>query len=131
VKKGLQTFLNAHHTTSIEEEQTLPLSMSMRKPVVAFTLLLMMVLPLVFIATADGQPPQPSINAAWLEGENDLNQHAYLITFADNGSYDVDIDVTHRRNSTLLANDVFISWSSVDDHRVAHAELNTTLQWGV
>ena len=68
--------------------------MSMRKPVVAFALLLMMVLPLVFIATADGQPPQPSINAAWLEGENGLNQHAYLITFADNGSYDVDIDVT-------------------------------------
>ncbi len=104
--------------------------MSKRKPVVAFALLLMMVLPLVFIATADGQPAQPTINAAWLEGENGLNQHAYLITFADNGSYDVDIDVTHQRNSTLLANDVFISWSSLDAQRIAHAEVNTTLQWG-
>jgi len=130
VKKVLKTLRNTHHTASIEEEQTLPLSMSMRKQVVAFALLLMMVLPLVFIATADGQPAQPTINAAWLEGENGLNQHAYLITFADNGSYEIDIDVTHQRNSALLDNDVFISWSSVNGQRVAHAELNTTLQWG-
>ena len=104
--------------------------MSMRKQVVAFALLLMMVLPLVFIATADGQPAQPTINAAWLEGENGLNQHAYIITFADNGSYDAEVDVTHLRNGTNLVNTVFFTWSSVEDHRVAHVNLNTTLEWG-
>jgi len=107
----------------------LPLSMSMRKPRIAFALLLMMILPLVFIATADGQPAQPTINAVWLEGENGQNQHAYLITFADNGSYDIDVDVTQIHNGTSLATDAFISWSSIDGHRVAHAEINTTLEW--
>ena len=103
--------------------------MSRRKPSLALALFLLMVLPLVFVATADGQPAQPTINAAWLEGENGLNQHAYLVTFADNGSYDIDVDITHLQNGTSQTTDVFITWSSVDNLRVAHALANTTLGW--
>ena len=103
--------------------------MSRHKPSLAVALFFVMVLPLVFVATADGQPAQPTINAAWLEGDNGLNQHAYLITFADNGSYDIDVDITHLQNGISQTTDVFITWSSVDEHRVAHALANTSLEW--
>ncbi len=101
-----------------------------QKPRLAITLFVMMILPLVFSASAEDQPTSPTINTAWLEGNGGLNEHAYLITFADNGSYDIDVDVIHVQNGSLQATDVFITWDSIDENRVAHAVLNTTLEWG-
>jgi hypothetical protein len=89
-----------------------------------------MVLPLVFTATAQSVPTAPTINTAWLEGDGGENQHAYILTFADNGSYGIDVDVSHLRNDSLLTTDVFLTWSSLDGNRAAHALLNTSLQWG-
>lgn len=104
--------------------------MSTQKSRRALVLFLVMVLPLVFTATAQTQPTAPTINTAWLEGAGGENQHAYLLTFADNGSYDLDVDVNHLQNGSLLDTDVFITWNSADGYRTAHALVNTSLQWG-
>ena len=120
----------AQNCASIEEEQTLPLSMSTQKSRRAIALFLVMVLPLVFSATAQASPNAPIINTAWVEGDGGENQHAYLITFADNGSYDIDVEVIHLHNNSIIDTDVFLTWSSMNDYRTAHALLNTSLQWG-
>jgi hypothetical protein len=90
---------------------------------------MMMLSPAVFIAAAEDQPTAPTINTAWLPSLDAVNQHAYLFTFSDNGSYDVQIDVTHIRDSSNLENEVFLSWDSVDNVRIAYAVVNTSLEW--
>ena len=105
-------------------------TMSIRKPALAIMLFTMMLVPLVYTATAEGQPGPPSINTSWIKGDNGLNEHAYTVTFADNGSYQIELDITHLRNGEALANEAFISWSSVDGKRVARAVTNSTLSWG-
>ena len=104
--------------------------MSMRKPALAIMLFTMMLLPLVYTATAEGQPTPPTINTSWIKGDNGLNEHAYTVTFADNGSYQIEVDITHLHDGVALANEVFISWSSIDEKRIARAVTNSTLSWG-
>ena len=104
--------------------------MSMRKPALAIFLFSMMLMPLVYTATAEGQPAPPTINTSWIKGDNGLNEHAYTVTFADNGSYQIELDITHLHNGETLENEAFISWSSVDGKRVARAVTNSTLSWG-
>jgi len=106
------------------------LTMSMRKPALAIMLFTMMLLPLVYTATAEGQPTPPTINTSWIKGDNGLNEHAYTVTFADNGSYQIEVDITHLHDGVALANEVFISWSSIDEKRIARAVTNSTLSWG-
>lgn len=106
------------------------LTMSMRKPALAIMLFTMMLLPLVYTATAEGQPTPPTINTSWIKGDNGLNEHAYTVTFADNGSYQIEVDITHLHDGEALANEVFISWSSIDEKRIARAVTNSTLSWG-
>ena len=106
------------------------LTMSMRKPALAIMLFTMMLLPLVYTATAEGQPTPPTINTSWIKGDNGLNEHAYTVTFADNGSYQIEVDITHHHDGEALANEVFISWSSIDEKRIARAVTNSTLSWG-
>ena len=106
------------------------LTMSMRKPALAIMLFTMMLLPLVYTATAEGQPTPPTINTSWIKGDNGLNEHAYTVTFADNGSYQIEVDITHLHDGVELANEVFISWSSIDEKRIARAVTNSTLSWG-
>ena len=67
------------------------LTMSMRKPGLAIVLFTMMLLPLVYTATAEGQPSPPTINTSWIKGDNGLNEHAYTVAFADNGSYQIEV----------------------------------------
>lgn len=105
-------------------------TMSTRKPTLAIVLFAMMVLPLVVSVSAEEQPAAPTITTSWLKGDSGLNEHAYMLTFADNGSYQIEVDVTHRSNGENLQNDVFISWSSDDGQRTARAVANTSLSWG-
>ena len=104
--------------------------MSMRKPTVALVLVAMMVLPIAITASADEQPLPPTINTSWLKGMDGLNEHAYTVTFEDNGSYQSNISVTHLRGGQTLENTVFTTWSSVEGKRVARIVTNTSLEWG-
>ena len=104
--------------------------MSMRKPTVALVLVAMMVLPIAITASADEQPLPPTINTSWLKGMDGLNEHAYTVTFEDNGSYQSNISVTHLRGGQTLENTVFTTWSSLEGKRVARIVANTSLEWG-
>ena len=59
-----------------------------------------------------------------------MNEHAYTITFADNGSYQSNFTMTHERLGQTLENSLFTTWSSVDGQRVARILANTSLEWG-
>lgn len=88
-----------------------------------------MILPIAITVSAEEQPLSPTINTSWLKGSNGLNEHAYTITFADNGSYQSNFTVTHERAGQTLENTLFTTWSSVDEQRVARILANTSLEW--
>ena len=104
--------------------------MSMRKSTVAMLLVMLMILPIAITVSAEEQPLSPTINTSWLKGSNGLNEHAYTITFAYNGSYQSNFTVTHERAGQTLENTLFTTWSSVDEQRVARILANTSLEWG-
>ncbi|MDP6234586.1 MAG: hypothetical protein QF364_01940 [Candidatus Poseidoniaceae archaeon] len=104
--------------------------MSMRKPTVALVLVAMMVLPIAITASADEQPLPPTINTSWLKGMDGLNEHAYTVTFEDNGSYQSTFSVAHLRGGQTLENTVFTTWSSLEGKRIARIVANTSLEWG-
>ena len=104
--------------------------MSMRKSTVAMLLVMLMILPIAITVSAEEQPLSPTINTSWLKGSNGLNEHAYTITFEDNGSYQSNFTVTHERAGQTLENTLFTTWSSVDEQRVARILANTSLEWG-
>ena len=72
---------------------------------------------------------EPEINALWILDDNGVNAHAYRITFADNSSFDVEIEITHIRDGTELETYELLQWKSIDSHRVVDIFVNTTLQW--
>ena len=41
---------------------------------------------------------EPEINALWILDDNGNNAHAYRITFSDNSSFDIELDINHIRN---------------------------------
>ena len=73
---------------------------------------------------------EPQINVLWILDDNGENAHAYRITFSDNSSYDVDIDIEHLRNGSEIPTYLLQEWKSIDSKRVLDVVVNTTLQWG-
>jgi len=70
------------------------------------------------------------IRVHWLESSGDGMAHAYLLSFADNASYQVNLSMEHRRNDTLLPTSYVLEWDSDDGMRTALATFNTSLVWG-
>jgi len=87
-------------------------------------------MPVIPIASANQAPVEPKINAVWLEDVNGQNIHGYLITFGDNASYDIEVNLSQERGGEQLLNQVFLSWDSKDGYRTAFAKVNTTVSWG-
>ena len=76
-------------------------------------------------------PMAPSVTIAthWIEGGSEANDHAYLLTFSDNGSYDFQLDIEHERNDSLLEVSWSLEWGYESDQRTALVELNTSVEW--
>lgn len=90
--------------------------------------LLMLLSPL----TASAQVPttgEPEINILWILDETGNNAHAYRITFYDNSSFDVEIEINHLRGEEELSTYELLQWSTIDSQRVVDVFVNTTLQW--
>ena len=50
--------------------------------------------------------PSVNITTDWVgDGPTDV-EHAYVLTFSDNGSYGLDIDLRHERGGALLASNL-------------------------
>ena len=91
--------------------------------------LLMLLSPLM----ASAQIPttgEPEINALWILDENGNNAHAYRITFYDNASFDIELDIVHLRDGIQLDTYETMQWSSIDSRRVVDVFVNTSLEWG-
>ena len=89
-------------------------------------LLVATVLPLH--AHAEGAP-SVRITTHWVgQGATDVD-HAYLLTFSDNGTYGFEVDMNHLRNGTQLSTSHSINWGSDDGVRTALLTFNTTLAW--
>ena len=53
-----------------------------------------------------------SISTHWVgEGATDT-AHAYLLTFSDNGTFVIDVDMQHERSGGVLESSHTISWGS-------------------
>lgn len=104
--------------------------MNLKRRTLALSLCLMLLLPVIASAQADGQPIPPSITTAWSDDGQGGVLHAYSVTFADDGAYEISVDLNHMRNGTLLPYEVFTSWSVEDETRIADIQFNTSLAWG-
>ena len=69
------------------------------------------------------------IRVHWVEVSGDP-VHAYLLTFADNASYQVNLSMEHLRNDSVLPASYVLEWGSEDGMRTALATFNTSLAWG-
>ena len=93
--------------------------------------LLLLVSPLLFqLVSADNYPEHPEITARWIADETGANVHSYRVTFADDSSYQVELDVQHFSNGISKEVDTHQSWDLMDGIRILDLTLNTTLSWG-
>ncbi len=54
--------------------------------------------------------PSVRITTHWVgQGNNDA-PHAYLLTFSDNGSYGIEVDMEHTHNGSLLNTSHAMTW---------------------
>ncbi len=74
--------------------------------------------------------PTVQITTHWVDGTGAENPHAYLLTFSDNGTYGIDVELLHERNGVALPNTHTVSWDSTDGFRTALLNFNTSLAWG-
>ncbi|MEJ6715483.1 MAG: hypothetical protein QNL20_00225, partial [Euryarchaeota archaeon] len=96
----------------------------------AFVLCLILVLPLMASAHAEGQPSAPSITTSWTDDGASSVRHAYTLTFANDDAYEISVDLNHARYGQVLTYETFTTWSVSEDVRTADIEFNTTLSWG-
>ena len=74
--------------------------------------------------------PSVRITTHWVgQGTNDA-PHAYLLTFSDNGSYGIEVDMEHTHNGSLLDTSHTMVWGSAEGVRTALLTFNTSLSWG-
>lgn len=74
--------------------------------------------------------PSVRITTHWVgQGTNDA-PHAYLLTFSDNGSYGIEVDMEHTHNGSLLDTGHTMVWGSAEGVRTALLTFNTSLSWG-
>ena len=93
--------------------------------------LLVLISPLLFqLVSADNTPEHPEITARWSADETGANVHSYRVTFADDSSYQVELDVQHFSNGISKEVDTLQSWDLIDGIRILDLTLNTTLSWG-
>ena len=80
---------------------------------------------------ADGTDPlNIDITTAWTSQSGTDNEHAYLLTFSSNSTFDITTEITHIQNGTELNVSIFTTWGYENGVRTAHLLLNSTIQWG-
>ena len=79
--------------------------------------LLVLISPLLFqLVSADNTPEHPEITARWSADETGANVHSYRVTFADDSSYQVELDVFCSGISKEV--DTLQSWDLIDGIRI-------------
>ena len=97
---------------------------------VSLTLCVLLLTSLFPVVAQTTSPPTVDINVHWLGPNGGENAHAYLLTFSDNGTYELDIQLEQQRNGSLLPTAQTIAWESDGGVRTALVTFNTSLEWG-
>ncbi len=103
--------------------------MNRNRRILSFGMLLLFLFSTVPIQAQVPTAPSVTITTHWVEGGSGMNDHAYLLTFTDNGSYDFQLDIDHERNSSLLDVSWSLEWGFENERRTALVELNTSVEW--
>ena len=90
----------------------------------------MFILSTVPIHAEETTSPSVNITTHWLQSGSGANDHAYLLTFSDNGTYGLNIDMLHQRDQVALETNHQLEWGEEDGMRTALLTFNTSLQWG-
>ena len=96
----------------------------------AFALAGLMLLSIVPVQAQSTPSPTVTISTHWLSSTSNDVEHAYLLTFSDNGSYAITVELVHQREGDVLSYDSTIEWGNADGQRTALVRFNTSLQWG-
>ena len=96
----------------------------------AFALAGLMLLSIVPVQAQSTPSPTVTISTHWLSSTSNDVEHAYLLTFSDNGSYAMTVELVHQRGGDVLSYDSTIEWGNADGQRTALVRFNTSLQWG-
>ena len=100
------------------------------KRVLAVTLCVLFLASLAPVVAQHPDTVTVDITVHWHGVDHDLNAHAYLLTFSDNGTYAFETHLEHVRNGTSLPSSSSTEWGSKDDHRTALVTFDTDLEWG-
>ena len=104
--------------------------MKVRRTGVSFFLCVLLLGSFIPVAAQGPSTPSVTINTHWLGSGSSENAHAYLLTFSDNGTYELELSLQHLRNDSLLPSSYTIVWDSQDEVRTALLTFNTSLEWG-
>ncbi len=117
-------------TQSLEGEPYHIHTMKGRRSAISFALCFLVLGSLVPAAAENHSSPTVTINTHWLGPDGGENAHAYLLTFSDNGTYELDVFFEHLRDGSLLPTSHTIAWESTEGVRTALLSVNTSLEWG-
>ena len=76
------------------------------------------------------ESPSVSISTHWVGEGATETAHAYTLTFSDNGTFVIEVDMHHERQGAVLATAHTIAWGSDNGVRTALLTFNTSLAWG-
>ena len=69
---------------------------------------------------------EPQINVLWILDDSGNNAHAYRVTFADNASYDAEIEIHHERSGSMIPTYIQQEWKSIDSVSYTHLRAHET-----
>ena len=97
---------------------------------VSICLAVVLAMSLVPASVQADEVPSVQITTHWVGDGPTATLHAYTLTFSDNGTYSVDIDMLQDRNGTALPTSYNLAWDSMGGVRTALLTFDTSLAWG-
>ena len=94
---------------------------------VSLCLAMVLAMSLVPASAQADELPSVVITTNWVGDGSTGTQHAYTLTFSDNGTYGVEVDMVHQRDGTVLASSHNLAWDSAAGVRTALLTFDTTL----
>lgn len=97
---------------------------------VGLCLAIVLTMALVPASVQADEMPSVVITTNWVNDGSSGTLHGYTLTFSDNGTYGVEVDMDHQRNGTALTSSYNIAWDSAGGVRTALLAFETPLAWG-
>ena len=119
-----------HTSQSLEGEPAHLLTMQPRRNATACVLTLLLLAMFTPVQGESTSLPTVEITAYWYMESSPTDAHAYMLTFSDNGTFSLEVDLSHHHENTSLPASYSLSWGSEEGKRIAILVFNTTLSWG-